>query len=77
MFEFSDVPLLAAPDASDHVQEDAGAKPDAFANGDGGKVAEGERVAEPAPPEAVANSYRFAGLVTLLPEDESSVDRLA
>lgn len=77
MSESSDVPLLAAPDAPAPVQDDAGADRDDSAQDDRAEANQGERAADPAMPEAVANNYRFAGLVTLIPEDAASVDRRA
>ncbi|MGR3495866.1 hypothetical protein [Citreimonas sp.] len=75
MSESKDVPLLAAPEAvpdDEHVAE--GPEGDEAEQGASG---EAERKADPARPEAAANNYRFAGLVTLIPEDSASVDRLA
>ena len=76
MSEFSEIPLLAAPGATDPAQDGAGDDPDGAAPEGGGASGEGRRAADTMP-EAAANNYRFAGLVTLIPEDPASVDRLA
>lgn len=77
MPEFSQFPLLAAPDAPDLAVQDAGDPVETDAGPEDRDADDRGRADDPAMPAAAANNYRFAGLVTLIPEDTASVDRRA
>jgi hypothetical protein len=82
MMALPDFPRLPPPTASE-PREDSESDETAASHEDTGADAafgQEERASEQPgapPPLEAANSYRFAGLVTLLPEDSASVDRRA
>ncbi|WP_143042199.1 hypothetical protein [Citreimonas salinaria] len=84
MSEFSDFSQLPPPSVPDpafgDMEDDRDDDASAAALDDGGTEHDeraDERAGTAGLPEAVANNYRFAGLVTLIPEEAASVDHLA